>query len=196
MASLAEAVAEAEIVFHLAAMPGLVIELAGFRQLSDARNVQATQRLLEAVRSARRPAEVLLRSPPLLSTASSVQATNRCDETDFSLRRHQACRRESLQGLRGRPRSAARYFALFSVYVHASARTWVTTDSSPRCWRNEPIVVYGDGQQVRGNTFVSDCVSATIAAVRLGPGKFTTSAEVRRRPCGTLFAAEALAGRE
>src|SRR5262249_49123621 len=37
--------------------------------------------------------------------------------------------------------------------------------------RNEPIVVYGDGQQVRGNTYVSDCVQATLAAVEAPPGE-------------------------
>ena len=35
----------------------------------------------------------------------------------------------------------------------------------------EPIQVCGDGQQVRGNTFVSDCVEATLAAVHSSPGE-------------------------
>src|SRR5262249_28336685 len=37
--------------------------------------------------------------------------------------------------------------------------------------KNEPVVVYGDGQQVRGNTFVKDCVAATVAAVEASPGE-------------------------
>jgi nucleoside-diphosphate-sugar epimerase len=37
--------------------------------------------------------------------------------------------------------------------------------------RGEPIVVYGDGQQVRGNTFVADCVAATLAAAEALPGE-------------------------
>ena len=37
--------------------------------------------------------------------------------------------------------------------------------------RDEPVVVYGDGQQVRGNTYVSDCVRATVAAVGARPGE-------------------------
>src|SRR5262249_37192345 len=37
--------------------------------------------------------------------------------------------------------------------------------------RDEPIEVYGDGQQVRGNTFVADCVAATAAAVQAHPGE-------------------------
>jgi nucleoside-diphosphate-sugar epimerase len=37
--------------------------------------------------------------------------------------------------------------------------------------REEPVTVYGDGQQVRGNTYVSDCVSATLAAVEAHRGE-------------------------
>jgi nucleoside-diphosphate-sugar epimerase len=34
-----------------------------------------------------------------------------------------------------------------------------------------PVTVYGDGQQVRGNTYVADCVEATLAAVEAPPGE-------------------------
>ena len=34
----------------------------------------------------------------------------------------------------------------------------------------EPVTVFGDGQQVRGNTYVDDCVDATIRAVKAVPG--------------------------
>src|SRR5262249_33825037 len=36
---------------------------------------------------------------------------------------------------------------------------------------DEPVVVYGDGHQVRGNTFVADCIDATVAAVESVPGE-------------------------
>jgi len=35
----------------------------------------------------------------------------------------------------------------------------------------EPVTVYGDGQQVRGNTYVSDCVAATLTAVAAHRGE-------------------------
>jgi nucleoside-diphosphate-sugar epimerase len=35
----------------------------------------------------------------------------------------------------------------------------------------QPITLYGDGLQVRGNTYVGDCVEATIAAVEALPGE-------------------------
>jgi nucleoside-diphosphate-sugar epimerase len=37
--------------------------------------------------------------------------------------------------------------------------------------QGQPVVVYGDGQQVRGNTYVSDCVEATLSAVQALPGE-------------------------
>ena len=36
---------------------------------------------------------------------------------------------------------------------------------------DEPVTVCGDGEQVRGNTFVADCVAATAAAVAAPPGE-------------------------
>lgn len=35
----------------------------------------------------------------------------------------------------------------------------------------ETITVFGDGQQSRGNTYVSDCVNATIAAINSPDGE-------------------------
>ena len=34
-----------------------------------------------------------------------------------------------------------------------------------------PITVFGDGQQVRGNTYISDCVEATVLAMQALPGE-------------------------
>jgi nucleoside-diphosphate-sugar epimerase len=36
---------------------------------------------------------------------------------------------------------------------------------------DQPVVVHGDGLQLRGNTFVSDCVEATVAALRAPVGE-------------------------
>src|SRR5207247_2833422 len=36
---------------------------------------------------------------------------------------------------------------------------------------DEPVTVYGDGQQFRGNTYVSDCVAATLTAVAAHRGE-------------------------
>jgi nucleoside-diphosphate-sugar epimerase len=36
---------------------------------------------------------------------------------------------------------------------------------------DQEITIFGDGQQVRGNTYVSDCVAATMAATQAIPGE-------------------------
>jgi nucleoside-diphosphate-sugar epimerase len=37
--------------------------------------------------------------------------------------------------------------------------------------RSEPITVYDDGHQVRGNTYIDDCVAATLAVLESNPGE-------------------------
>jgi nucleoside-diphosphate-sugar epimerase len=37
--------------------------------------------------------------------------------------------------------------------------------------RGDPITVYGDGLQARGNTYVDDCVAATVAAIEAPVGE-------------------------
>jgi UDP-glucuronate 4-epimerase len=36
---------------------------------------------------------------------------------------------------------------------------------------NQPITIHGDGQQMRGNTYIDDCIEATVAAVRAPAGE-------------------------
>jgi nucleoside-diphosphate-sugar epimerase len=38
-------------------------------------------------------------------------------------------------------------------------------------FRGKPLTVYGDGQQVRGNTYIEDCIEATVASVQALPGE-------------------------
>jgi len=36
---------------------------------------------------------------------------------------------------------------------------------------NQPITVYGDGHQMRGNIYIEDCVAATAAVLRAPAGE-------------------------
>jgi nucleoside-diphosphate-sugar epimerase len=68
----------------------------------------------------------------------------------------------------GLPLVILRYFSVYGprqrpdMGYHRFIRAMLT---------GEPIVVYGDGQQVRGNTYVADCVEATLASVAALPGE-------------------------
>jgi nucleoside-diphosphate-sugar epimerase len=168
---LDEALADAEVIFHLAAMPGLVRSWSDFEGYWTC-NVLATQRLLEAIRRA----AGRLRRLIYVSTSSVYGRFASGDETlptkpvspygVTKLAGEQLCR--AYGEVYGLPVVALRYFSVYgprqrpdmgyNIFIRAMLR-------------QEPITVYGDGQQVRGNTYVSDCVAATVAAVEAHPGE-------------------------
>jgi nucleoside-diphosphate-sugar epimerase len=163
------AVRDVEVVFHLAAMPGLVRSWAEF-DLYESCNVTATQRLLEAVAgisSLKRfiyistssvygrygsGDEALPLRPISPYGVTKLAAENLCrahaEELDLPL---VVLRYFSVYGPRQRPDMG--YHRFIQALLHG-----------------EPVTIYGDGQQVRGNTYVSDCVAATIAAMDARPG--------------------------
>ena len=162
--SLEELVVDAEVIFHLAATPGLTkswIDFDGYWTC----NVLATQRLLEAVRlHARR-----LRRFVYGSTSSVYGRFASGDESlptkpispygVTKLAAENLCRayveEHSLPGV------VLRFFSVYGPRQRPDMG-YYRFMKAIQC--GEPVVVYGDGQQVRGNTYVDDCVAATIAA--------------------------------
>ncbi len=154
----------AEIVFHLAAMPGLTRSWHDF-DLYESCNVTATQRLLEALRQCDPRPRKLVHA----STSSVYGRTANGNED-------QPTRPISPYGVTklaaenlvlayadafGLPVVILRYFSVYGprqrpdMGYHQFIEAMLT---------GRPIVVTGDGHQVRGNTFIADCVGATIAA--------------------------------
>ena len=168
--SLEEVVRDAEAIIHLAAMPGLPKSWTDF-DLYESCNVTATQRLLMAAGLCRR-----LQRFVYASTSSVYGPFASGDETlptrpvspygVTKLAGEQLCR--AYGEAYGLPVVALRYFSVYGprqrpdMGYHLFIRALL---------RGEPITVYGDGQQVRGNTYVSDCVAATLAAVAAHPGE-------------------------
>jgi nucleoside-diphosphate-sugar epimerase len=188
--------ADAEVIFHLAAMPGLTQSWSDFDGYLSC-NVQATQRLLEAIRrSAGR-----LRRLVYASTSSVYGRFASGDENlpvkpsspygVTKLAGENLCRAysESI----GLPVVSLRYF---SVYGPRQRPDMGYSRFIRAFLRQEPVVVYGDGQQVRGNTYVSDCVAATLAAVEALPGEvFNVGGGETASVWDILRKLEALAGR-
>jgi nucleoside-diphosphate-sugar epimerase len=161
----------AEVVFHIAAMPGLTASWTDF-DLYQSCNVTATQRLLEALR---RTAPGLNR----LIYASTSSVYGRFASGDESLPTRPVspygvtklagehlCR--AYADAYGVPVVALRFFSVYGprqrpdMGYHKFMRALLD---------GRPVTVYGDGQQVRGNTYVEDCVAATVAAVGAQPGE-------------------------
>src|SRR5437660_822012 len=149
---------DAHVVFHLAAMPGLKQSWTDFDAYATC-NIQATQRLLEALR---RSAAHLQR----LIYASTSSVYGRFASGDESLPTkpispygitklagENLCR--AYAEAHGLPVVVLRYFSVYGprqrpdMGYHKFVRALL---------RNEPITVCGDGQQVRGNTYIADCV--------------------------------------
>lgn len=159
-----------DVVFHLAAMPGLAKSWTEF-DLYESCNVTATQRLLEAVRTLPRLHRFIY-----ASTSSVYGRFGTGDETlparpispygVTKLAAENLCRAYAEE--RGLPLVVLRYFSVYGprqrpdMGYHRFIRALLA---------NEPITVYGDGQQVRSNTYVSDCVDATMSAVQALPGE-------------------------
>jgi nucleoside-diphosphate-sugar epimerase len=164
-------VADADVVFHLAAMAGLLRSWTHFDDYLTC-NLQATQRLLETIRQ---------KGPQLkrflYASTSSVYgefasgdeqlATNPVSPYGVTkLAAESLCQAYRLTY--GVPLVVLRYF---SVYGPRQRPDMGYHRFIQALLRDEPLIVYGDGQQVRGNTFVRDCVAATVAAVEADPGE-------------------------
>ncbi|HEY1379581.1 MAG TPA: NAD-dependent epimerase/dehydratase family protein [Gemmataceae bacterium] len=165
------ALAGADVVFHLAAMPGLTKSWTDFDGYWTC-NVLATQRLLEALRRSEGS------SPRLVyASTSSVYGRMACgDESQptepvspygtTKLAAESLCR--SYAGAYGLPAVVLRYF---SVYGPRQRPDMGYHKFIAAMLRDEPVTVCGDGEQVRGNTYVGDCVAATVAAAAAPPGE-------------------------
>jgi nucleoside-diphosphate-sugar epimerase len=159
-----------EAVFHLAAMAGLTKSWTDF-DLYASCNLTATHRLLEAVRG--RPG---LRRFLYASTSSVYGRFSSGEETMptrpispygvTKLAAENLCRAHAEE--QGLPLVVLRYFSVYGprqrpdMGYHLFIKSLLT---------GTPITVYGDGLQVRGNTYVGDCVTATVAALGAMPAE-------------------------
>jgi nucleoside-diphosphate-sugar epimerase len=163
-------VQDIEVVFHLAAMPGLARSWTDF-DLYESCNITGTQRLLEAV------GQVSHLQRFLYASTSSVYGRYGSGDESLPTRpispygvtklaAEQLCRAHADE--RGLPLVVLRYF---SVYGPRQRPDMGYHRFVQALLAGQPLVVYGDGHQVRGNTYVTDCVDATVAAVQAMPGE-------------------------
>jgi nucleoside-diphosphate-sugar epimerase len=162
---LAPALDGVEAVFHLAAMAGLVRSWTDF-DLYQSCNLTATHRLLESVRKHAR----LVRF--VLASTSSVYGRNASGDESLPTRpispygvtklaAENLCRAHADEY--GLPLVVLRYFSVYGPRQRPDMGYHKFIDAM---LRSQTVTVNGDGHQVRGNTYVGDCVDATIAALQ------------------------------
>jgi nucleoside-diphosphate-sugar epimerase len=159
-----------EAVFHLAATAGLQRSWTDFELYSSC-NVSATQRLLAAVQNAGKLGRFIY-----VSTSSVYGLFSAGDETlptrpispygVTKLAGEHLCQAHA-QAF-GLPLVVLRYF---SVYGPRQRPDMGYYQFIRALLGGGTITVFGDGMQVRGNTFVADCTAATIAALQAPIGE-------------------------
>ncbi|MHB1421830.1 MAG: NAD-dependent epimerase/dehydratase family protein [Gemmataceae bacterium] len=167
---LGEALSDIEAIFHLAAMPGLAFSWTDF-EFYQRCNIFGTQRLLEAARE-----QPKLRRFVYASTSSVYGRYGSGDETlplrpispygVTKLAAENLCRAYADEC--GLPLVVLRYF---SVYGPGQRPDMGYHRFIQALLAGQPVVVNGDGLQSRGNTYVSDCVAATVAALEAPLGE-------------------------
>lgn len=166
-AALAPIVDGCEVIFHLAAQPGVRRSWGPEFQVYLERNVSATQRLLEAARGLGLMRFVFASSSSIYGEAERYptvetdmpQPVSPYGVTKLAAERLCLAYHRSL----GVPVVVLRYFTVygprqrpdmaFSRFIHAI-----------EC--REPVPVYGDGHQTRDFTSVADVVEATVRAAQ------------------------------
>jgi nucleoside-diphosphate-sugar epimerase len=186
--TLTDAVTGAEWVFHLAAMPGLVKSWTDF-ELYNRANILGTHQLLDALKDS--PA---LKRLVYASTSSVYGRYASGDETlptrpsspygITKLAGEQLCRVYGDEF--GLPVVVLRYFSVYGPRQRPDMGYHQFIDC---LLTGRPIRLTGDGLHLRGNTFVADCVDATVRAAgavpgevfNVGGGEMVTVQEVIRR---------------
>ncbi len=160
-----------DVVFHLAAQPGVRASWGSEFASYAHHNVLATQRLLERYRDAGLQRFVYASSSSVYGDAERYPTAEDALPRPFSPYGVTKLAGEHLVLLYGRnfgvPAVGLRYFTVYGprqrpdMAFHRFCRALL---------RGEPISVYGDGSQSRDFTFVADAVEATFRAWERGGG--------------------------
>ena len=162
---LVELVDECDVIFHLAAEPG-VRSSWGLRFESYQRNnVAATQQLLEAAKHTPQKRFVYASSSSIYGQAESLPTPEDTIPRPFSpygvtkLAAEHLC--DAYHGNYGLDVVSLRYF---SVYGPRQRPDMAFNVFSHAALQGRPLTLFGDGSQTRDFTYVDDVVAATRAA--------------------------------
>lgn len=159
----------ADAVINEAATPGLVLSWDDFERYEGC-NVSAVFRLIKASQRVGLPRFVQASTSSVygpVATGAEASATRPLSPYGVTklAAEHLLLAHHDMFGF---PVVVLRYFSIYGPRQRPDMAYRIFCE---RLIRGDPITVYGDGRQSRGNTYVSDCVGATLAALERGdPG--------------------------
>jgi nucleoside-diphosphate-sugar epimerase len=150
-------------VVHLAAMPGLARSWTDV-ELYTTCNLLATQRVVEAALDAAVPKLVHASTSSVYgSDAVGDETTTTQPISPYGVTKL-AAEHLVLAHVRtgGLPAAILRYFSMYGPRQRPDMAYHIFVEA---LIDGRPIMVFGDGEQSRSNTFIADCVRGTIAAI-------------------------------
>jgi UDP-glucose 4-epimerase len=185
---LAPILNDVTIVFHLAGQPGVRASWEEFDRYT-ALNVNATQRLLHAARSASLERLVIASTSSVYGDAETLPTTEDvvpCPVSPYGISKAAT---EHLARIYWQhfavPTVCLRYF---TVYGPRQRPDMAFHRLIAHALSGEPFRVFGDGSQTRDFTFVADAVSGTVAAGQHGrPGRAYNIGGGARRTLNSVF---------
>lgn len=166
---LRELLGGVEAVFHLAAQAGVRSSWGESFSVYVQNNIAATQRLLEAAKTARLGRFVYASSSSVYGLTPSLPMTETSPLHPLSPYGVTKLAAEQLGFLYFKnyrvPTISLRFF---TVYGPGQRPDMAFHKFFKAAVESRPLTIYGDGRQTRDFTFVADIVEACVAALRLG----------------------------
>ncbi|MFN8474265.1 MAG: NAD-dependent epimerase/dehydratase family protein [Anaerolineae bacterium] len=166
-ADLAPLLDGVDAVFHQAAMAGLVRSWTEFDSYMTC-NLLATQRLLEAAKGASVKHFVHASTSSVYGREATGDETHPLNPVSpYGVTKLAA---ENLVRSYGEafsvPFTILRYFSVYGPRQRPDMGIHILIDA---VLNGKPMTVFGDGEQTRGNTYISDAVAANLLALAHGP---------------------------
>ncbi|MGD8903681.1 MAG: GDP-mannose 4,6-dehydratase [Anaerolineae bacterium] len=170
-ANVGDLVQGVDVVFHLAGQAGVRSSWGSEFEIYTKRNILATQRLLEVVAATGLERFVYASSSSIYGDTAELPVTENSPPQPISPYGVSKLAAEHLCHLyyvnHGVPTVSVRYF---TVYGPRQRPDMAFNRLIRAMLRDEPFPLYGDGEQTRDFTFVSDAVEATVRAAGAPPG--------------------------
>jgi UDP-glucuronate 4-epimerase len=161
-ADLREIVYGVDVVFHLAAMPGLTASWRDFN-LYQSCNLVGTQRLLEAVRENRVQHFILGSTSSVygkVATGSEDSPLNPISPYGVTkLAAEHLC--QSYAAAYKLPLTVLRFFSVYGPRQRPDMAYNLFINSF---LHSQAIRIFGDGEQTRSNTYITDCIDGVMLA--------------------------------